>query len=178
MLLFKTVPKVEKSSFQKLLKNILSRLEIRDLGTPCLLTSLSIKISATCLTEKGCFQLSKCANLLKRSTTTNIELYPLVLEWVRFVLNQLVTMLLFYYVDKFHKVSHISLRRSSFLSNVALHSFFYKSLGFSNGPPTLNYDTCITKKVREKNSRIAPICLYNIVCCPSTGNLPFLLDHF
>lgn len=46
VLLLRTVPVADNSSFQKLLKNILSRSMISDLGTPCLLTTLSRKISA------------------------------------------------------------------------------------------------------------------------------------
>lgn len=59
MFLFKVVPIVVNSSFQELLKNILSRSVIIDLGTVCFVSTLSIKVSATCFAEKGCFRVTK-----------------------------------------------------------------------------------------------------------------------
>lgn len=73
VLLFKIVPMIANNSLQKLLRTILSRFEIIDLGMPCFPMILSMNTFATCLAEKGCLRMMKQAYLLNRSSLYKVH---------------------------------------------------------------------------------------------------------
>ena len=71
--------------------------------------------------KKNLFSKFNLLKLDNPSMKSIIQSSKIISRKSKVAINHLVTMLLFYNVGKFHKVSHISSRRLSFLANVALH---------------------------------------------------------